>query len=75
MDRLKLIKENRDLFRSLHLVTDSELDMVDHMSESALEYVLEREDTPIFTSINLKKDVTEQSHFEKLLTALSVVFL
>ena len=73
--RLALVIENSELFQSLRLVTHGELDMVGEMSESGLEYVLGREDCPIFTSINLKKDVEAQNHRNKLETALSAVFL
>ena len=75
LSRLKLVLNNRDLFCKWGLVTEAEFAMLENMSESAIEYVLEREEQPFFTSIHLKKDVETQHHREKLLTALRAVFL
>lgn len=75
LDRLQLIIENCELFQSLRLITHGELYIASNMSESGLEYVLNREDCPIFTNINLKKDVKTQAYRNKLETALSAVFL
>ena len=74
LGRLKMILDNRDLFWSLGLVTLGELAMAQSMSESAIEYVLDREDQPIFTSINIKEDLEVQNHRKKLETALRAVF-
>ena len=74
LSRLRMILENRDLFWSLGLVTLGELAIAQSMSESALEYVLHREDQPIFTSINIKEDLEVQNHREKLEAALRAVF-
>jgi hypothetical protein len=74
LGRLRMILDNRDLFWSLGLVTLGELAVAQSMSESALEYVLSREDQPIFTSINIKEDVEVQNHREKLEAALRAVF-
>ena len=74
LGRLQLILDNRDLFWSLGLVTLGELAVAQSMSESALEYVLEREDQPIFESIHLKEDLEVQNHREKLEAALRAVF-
>jgi len=74
LGRLKMIMDNRDLFWSLGLVTKSELEMVMGMPESAIEYIVDREDQPFFTSINLKQDLDVQSHREKLNAALRAVF-
>jgi hypothetical protein len=75
LGRLQMILDNRDIFWSLGLVTLGELAMASSMSESALEYILKREEQPIFTSINIKENVEMQHHREKLETALRAVFL
>jgi len=73
--RLQMVLDDRELFWSLGLVTLGELAVAQSMSESALEYVLDREEQPIFESIHLKKDVETQNHREKLEAALRAVFL
>ncbi|MBN2086884.1 hypothetical protein JW758_00910 [Candidatus Peregrinibacteria bacterium] len=75
LGRLQLIIENSELFHSLRLVTNGELYIAGAMSQSGLEYVLNREDCPIFTNINIKKDIEEQDFRERLETALNAVFL
>lgn len=78
LDRLKMILENRDLFLNLRLVTEGEVTVVDEMSPTELEYIVEREDQPIFTSINLKKAVEEQAvehHRDNLKAALKLLGL
>ena len=74
MERLKFIMDHIDIFWSLRLVTRSEIAMVDAMHESNREYIVEREDQPLFTSINLKEEVAAQSHRDKLKAALEAVF-
>jgi hypothetical protein len=75
LGRLQMILENRDLFWSFGLITKSELEMVIDMPESAIEYIVIREEQPFFTSIDLKKDLDVQSHRDKLLAALRAAFL
>lgn len=75
LGRLKIIMDHRDLFWDLGLVTTSELAMASRLSESDREYVLNREDCPIFTSLNLKKQIENQYHREKMKAALRAVFL
>ena len=75
LGRLKFVMENRDLFWSLGLITKSELEMVIDMPESAIEYIVSREEQPFFTSINLKQDFEVQNHRDKLLAALRAAFL
>ena len=75
LSRLQMILDNRDLFWSLGLVTLGELVVAQSMPESALEYILNREEQPIFTSINIKEDLDVQCHREKLEAALRAVFL
>ena len=73
LGRLRFILANRDLFLSLRLVTESEMVLAQAIKEDELEYILEREDSPIFTSINLKKAVGEQEvdhHRDNLKAAL-----
>ena len=72
--RLQMILDDRQLFWSLGLITKSELEMVTTMSESAREYVIDRENKPFFESIHLKEDVETQNHREKLEAALRAVF-
>ncbi|MBU0727437.1 hypothetical protein KKA95_02010 [Patescibacteria group bacterium] len=74
LGRLQLVKDNRSLFYALGLITKMELEKVDQMTESALEYVIDREDQPIFEGINLKEEAGSQSH-NKFMTALAAVFL
>ncbi|PIZ72698.1 hypothetical protein COY07_02880 [Candidatus Peregrinibacteria bacterium CG_4_10_14_0_2_um_filter_43_11] len=53
LERLKLILEYRDFFLGLHLVTPSEIDLVEHMSPTEWEYIVQREEHPIFANIDL----------------------
>ena len=76
LGRLRFILANRDLFLNLRLVTDGEITAIDAMSPTELEYIVEREEQPIFTSINLKKAVEEQEvdhHRENLMAALNMI--
>ncbi len=75
LGRLKMIMDNRDLFWSLGLITESEIELVASLPESAIEYIVSREEQPFFTSINLKQDLEVQNHRDKLLAALSAAFL
>ena len=72
--RLNLIMDHVELFWSLRLITASEIAAVDAMNESAREYIVEREDHPLFTSIDLKKTVAAKYHGDKLKAALQAVF-
>ena len=77
VERLNLVMKNENLFWVLRLITRSEIALVHSMHESAREYIVEREDHPIFTSIDLKKSVdaqTTQLHRDKLKAALRAVF-
>ncbi len=75
LGRLQMVLKNRQLFWSLGLITTSELEMVTAMSESAREYVINRENKPFFESIHLKEDVEAQNHRDKLESALRAVFV
>ncbi|MBN2306358.1 hypothetical protein JXD20_00020 [Candidatus Peregrinibacteria bacterium] len=74
MERLKLIMNFADKFLEYGLIARSELALVTGMPESDWEYIVGREDQPLFTSIHLKKEVAAQLHREKLKAALWAVF-
>lgn len=74
MERLNLVMDHPDLFLVYRLVAESELAAVDAMPDSALEYIVEREDQPLFTSLHLKQTVAAQQHRDKLKAALKAVF-
>ena len=74
LERLNLILKYEDLFLSLKLVTESEMDMVKKMDEEEWTYILEREDQPLFTSINIKKEIEEQNHSKYLESAIESIF-
>jgi len=75
MERLNLVMNNIDLFWSLRLISESEAKAVDAMHESDREYIVEREDQPLFTSLHLKETVAAQQHRDKLKAALQAVFM
>jgi hypothetical protein len=75
LGRLALIMENAELFWDLRLITRSEIEMVMGMPESAREYIVGREEHPIFTSLELKENMETQIHRNKLEAALEAVFL
>ena len=74
-DRLKMILSYPDHFLSLGLVTRDELERVMGSSETELEYVMEREDQPLFQNINLKQTTYTQNLRNQLKTALKAVFI
>lgn len=74
LQRLSFVVEHMDLFWSMGLVTSSEVNMAQSLSEASKEYIVEREEQPIFTNIHLKKDVKDQSNAKKLRAALRAVF-
>ena len=74
-DRLKMILNYPDHFLSLGLVTRDELERVMGSSETELEYVMEREDQPLFQNINLKQTTYTQNLRNQLKTALKAVFI
>lgn len=75
MERLNLVMKNINLFWSLRLISESEAKAVDAMHESDREYIVEREDQPLFTSLQLKETVAAQQHRDKLKAALKAVFM
>ena len=74
LERLNLILDYPDHFLSLGLITRGELQMVMETSEGGLEYIIDRENQPLFTKINLKADVNTQQLRNELKTALNAVF-
>ena len=74
LERLNMILEYRDLFVSFGLVTPQEVEMVLAISEGGREYILEREDQPLFHNINIKKELRTQVLRNELKTALKAVF-
>lgn len=74
-ERLSLIRRNAELFWDLRLVSQSEIEALMAMSESDTEYIVNREDHPIFTSLDLKQNLEAQIHREKVKAALRAVFL
>ena len=75
LERVKVILKNVDHFLFNDLVTRNELREVMSMSESEWEYIIDREDQPLFTRINVKKEISTQYMRDQLKTALSAVFL
>ncbi len=74
-DRLKMILEHPDHFLSLGLITRDELERVVGASETELEYVIDREDQPLFQNFNLKGNIVAQNLRKQLKTALMAVLL
>lgn len=74
-DRLQMILSTPDHFLSLGLVTRDELDRVMDASETELEYIIDREDQPLFQNINLKQNTATQTLRNQFKTALQAVFL
>ncbi len=74
MERLKMIMDHASLLLAQGLIEPREIALVEAMSESAQEYIVCREDHPIFTGIHLKKEVAAQLHRDKFETALKAVF-
>jgi hypothetical protein len=74
-ERLQMILSHPDHFLSLGLVTRDELEKVMDSSETELEYIVDREDHPLFQNIDLKQNTTAQHLRHQFKTALQAVFL
>ena len=74
LGRLDLVMRHCRLFGSMGLVSPSEIEMAQALSESSREYILAREDQPIFAEINLRQKLEQQRHKSKLRKALRMVF-
>jgi len=75
LSRLQLIMDNFELFKVMQLITQNEIEWLMKISESEREYIVNREDNPIFTRLNLKATLATQLHRRKLKVALEAVFL
>lgn len=75
LERLNFVMNHMNLFWSMGLVTSSEMEIVQRLSEASREYIVGREEKPIFKKINIKKGVEDQEEGQKLRTALEAVFL
>jgi len=71
LGRLELILKNHQVFRSFGLVSDSEIRLAESLTLSAKEYIVEREDQPIFTTIALKQEMGKQRCSKRLKAALN----
>ena len=74
-ERLKLILEHRDLFVSLALVSNAEVELATQIPMRDWEYMITREKQPVFSTLSLKDTCETQTCREKLKTALRAVFL
>lgn len=74
-ERLKMILSSPDRFLSLGLITREELQKVMEASETELEYIIEREEQPLFHSINIKQNTATQHLRRQFKAALKAVFL
>ena len=75
LERLQMILSHPDHFLSLGLVARNELGRVMEASETELEYIIGREEQPLFQSVNIKHNTTTQDHRSQLKAALKAVFL
>jgi hypothetical protein len=75
LERIKMILRYPDRFLSLGLVTQREIEEARMTSESECEYLIDREELPLFHNINIKKEFRTQTLRSKLKAALRAVFL
>jgi len=75
LERVKLILQYTDHFLSLGLVTQEEIEEVAMTSESEWEYIIDREEQPLFQNINIKKEIGTQMLRDQLKAALAAAFL
>jgi len=71
LERLELILKNHQVFRSFGLVSDSEIQLAQSLPLSAREYIVKREDQPIFTTLALKQEMQNQRCCNRLKAALN----
>ena len=74
-ERLKMILGHPDLFLSQCLVTPDELARATAVSETEIEYLLEREPHTIFSNLQLENKIETQKHRHQIMTALQAVVL
>jgi hypothetical protein len=75
IERVLMILDHADHFLLNGLVTRQELLAVTQISETEMEYIINREEQPLFTRINIKKEIRTQCLRDQLKTALAAVFL
>lgn len=75
LGRKNMILENRDLFVSIGLVSDDEVDHMEQSSDSGVEFMAEAHPDVLLKNININAEVRTQAHRDELKTALSAVFL
>lgn len=73
-ERVKVILASPDHFLNLGLVTRDELTEVMQLSESECEYIIDREDQPLFHNINIKNPVSVQALRDQMEVALKATF-
>ncbi len=74
-ERVKMILNYPDHFLNQGVVTPQELTEVSQMPETEVEYIIDREEQPLFTHINIKKELKTQYLRSQLKAALCAVFL
>jgi len=57
------------------LVTQQEIEECAMTSESEWEYIIDREEQPLFQNVNIKKEIRTQTLRGQLKAALKAVFL
>ena len=72
MERLHFVLSHQGLFLNSRLVNPGELLAARSAPESAREYIVEREESPFFSAIDLKKAAEMQKDFMRLATTLEV---
>ena len=70
-----MILKHPDYFLSMGLVTPKELEEVEMTSETEWEYIIDREEQPLFQNINIKKETRAQVLRSQFKAALRAVFL
>jgi len=71
LERLRFILSNQDVFLAARLVREGEILAARVTPESALEYIIEREESPFFSVLDIKKplDAQKAGILEGMLTA------
>ena len=71
LERLHFVLEHQGLFLNARLVNPGELLAASAAPESAQEYILEREERPFFSAINLRQLMDQQEEALRLSTTLT----
>ena len=72
MERLHFVLSHQGLFLNSRLVNPGELLAARSAPESAREYIVEREESPFFSAVDVKKGAEMQKDFIRLATTLGV---